>query len=213
MNWQALLEQHFRFCINCAKILPRVPLFCKTCEDKFFQNTTVTTQLISPENFINYYLFTWTGENNHKLYPVIMSLKGGGLKNFNETLAWKLCKGRKIKINREALIVPAPRKHGAKPDHAYQLAEVLGGLWQVSVYDGLVRASEVVDQKRQKLTERKKLKLIAKHPARLNKLKDRQIIFVDDIFTTGSTARAARRVFKKNKNFCVVTVFYRPPGQ
>ena len=88
------------------------------------------------------------------------------------------------------------------------LAKELGKILNIKVIDLLEKKYENKAQSTLNQSERRKnVKDIFKIKRHLN-LKNKSIILVDDIFTTGSTVRSASKILKENKfkKICVFTI-------
>lgn len=97
-----------------------------------------------------------------------------------------------------------PSRGGEVRDHAHGLAHAWSEVLGTKIMP-VVLANKKVKQARQKLGARKKIQFI-----KLSKTVKGRVLFVDDILTTGSSAKAARKAVSSLEIFAIWTVFYRP---
>jgi predicted amidophosphoribosyltransferase len=159
-------------------------------------------------------LFSWSLLNDSDLRPLIYALKGGGLEPVFLKLAEHFSFERGLErlqahYQDAVLVMPPSSVSGrarAQNDHAWQWAHALGQIWQIPVWDGFAATGPSKSQKQQSLMERQKRELVATEPLPQQK----QIIFVDDVITSGATAFAAWKALLSPKHFQVWTIASRP---
>ena len=163
-------------------------------------------QFLRPQNIPVYSLFRWgTGVDGENVQLLIAALKGdNGSRAFRHLASeFSLLRCKKEEACGDIVFCPAPAAIAGQIDHAYLWAEALAHQWGVSMVNILKRGSLRtqktldVDQRRETTME-----LWEGHSVP----EGAKIIFVDDVITTGSTARAAWSVLGKPRRFEVWTV-------
>jgi predicted amidophosphoribosyltransferase len=151
-------------------------------------------------------LFGWAPGRDQCLSKMIEALKGGGSDKDFARLARELYNRRLSQgsITENLVFIPAPSRNG-KFDHSMAWAEALAKAFGGQLSPCLTRAS-VVQQKDLKRSERSRIKLNSSEKFSLSM--DR-IVFVDDVVTSGATARAAYSALGRPCYFEVWTIAYR----
>ena len=156
-------------------------------------------------------LFDWNGENDFFIRLFLNSLKKGGPRFiFNKiTMEYVHRVVQKYPIPMETVLVPAPvRSDHCSSDHAFCLALSFSRLMGLDLFNPLRRSHFLKKEGFQKGRDRQERKKIKFH---INKdsFHPKKIIFVDDILTTGATARAAWQALKKPRCFVIFTLAWR----
>lgn len=190
-------------CSYCSSFWRVDGLLCEAC-------TTKLRNLIRPQlacggyEMPTYALFDWRGEP--LLNALFSAMKGGGFASTHELLAtWFLMK-TEVGVQ-DWVLVPSPPRQLGLLDHAHTFAGALSEHLKIPVVSALQR-HDGVEQKSRSIKERSTLDLnltIDKHW-----IKSKKTIFVDDIVTTGSTARAAYIALDRPSGFMVWTIGCRP---
>lgn len=194
-------------CLNCGFFLSKELHLCTTCEEQLNQwRTSRAYHLRWPEQTIPVYaLFDWPETAALRVSQIIQHQKGGARPGLSEALARELfafAVSRGLRATPETVI--ALPQGTRTPDHAVLLAEAISGFLGLSMIrlrqEGMALQTKALsrEERRQK-TLVSDVKITAKTP----------IIFVDDVLTTGSTARAAFNALGRPKQFCVLTVAWR----
>lgn len=109
-----------------------------------------------------------------------------------------------VKPESELLLVPIPSPTGRR--HSYSFALALAELLGTRVLSALEFPPErAEEQKKQKRSVRERRHLVRREEITLSVLKAKTIVLIDDVVTTGSTARAARKALglKKVEIWCL----------
>ena len=205
---------YLRACGACGTAFRPVDFFCEACWIEFRRRSNRGARLRAPqEDFPVHALWTWTEDNDVFLRPLIYALKGAWGAAIVDKLVEDLSFARDGLPARERdfRVALPPRRPGCERDHAWMLAHAFAGLWRMPVWDGLALDSPpgVGAQKGRNARERRRLLYRTKGalPAASS------WVFLDDVVTTGATARAAFLALGKPPRFEVWALAYRPPPQ
>ncbi len=139
-------------------------------------------------------LYSWNPGESDLLSALVLSLKGRHNKAGWEHFARKMVQQQVLRLSggRRLHFVPAPSKSGAE-DHASLFARALAA-HMGGVFNPCLRKASSGKQRRSDRGERAliAMELVEKNTELSINSTDILWIFVDDILTTGSTARAAR---------------------
>ena len=217
-EWITNILEWLRFCGLCGMKRGKIDLYCQDCWKKFLQIKQFKRQQRGPYYLDHYSLFDWTQKNDLYIRNLVYLLKGGRLPGANQKIAWWISEGLKESIYcpKKILFVPAPPKVLDEKDHAYELALALSKIWKATLWSPLERVDGGAQKTKDKEARKRvniRLKKNSKVTRELKKYTEYHILFVDDILTTGSTARAAQKALKKITKLSVVTTVYRPSRQ
>ena len=148
-------------------------------------------------------LVVWTKENELFVRNLVSSFKGEHSKWLWDSMIKEYLVWNRIEAKAEAVIVPSPGRSN-KVDHAYWFACALGRELDLPVCDSLVLHNQKRAQKGLKRKDRTQREMRAKGEL------FQEVIFVDDVVTTGATARAAQKALKYPKSFTVLAFACRP---
>ena len=193
----------------CRLSVPPVRWLCPYCWKKLRSFYLSPRDMVREQKGLTHFrLFNWNEENDFFVRLFLKSLKKGGPSFiFNQVVLDFLYRITQVySIPRNAIIVPTP-SYSSSPDHAFCLASSLARFSGLNLYNVLLpHLPEKKDQKQKVKKERKKICFLIKEKG---VLKNKKIIFIDDVLTTGSTALAAWEALCKPKNFVIFTLAWR----
>lgn len=187
--------RHCAFCQCWPNLYSEI--LCKKCWTELLSESECN---LSSHNypFQVYRLWVWSGINQ-RLYLFLHSLKNGWAQKVLKDLAQYFLAQRTIEQDfKSAVIVPSPRKTGQKKDHAMVFAKHLSEQSSIPLKDILQRGSNQEFQKQKTLQERSQVKMNLLQQESLE-----NVIFVDDVITSGSTVMAAYKALGFPRNFQV----------
>ncbi len=187
----------FRACGHCGSVVGPINGLCDSCFEKVLCSISVTNVVGHP--FRVQSLLEWT-EDREIVGNLVRSLKGAQSNFAYSVLAYELASHAEL---RGVTIVVPPSKRGDR-DHAWTLGSMLADLSGTELLSPF-RVESGTDQKLLNKLERAALSFTL-----TEKVPSSNILFVDDLITTGATARAAWQALGKPKGFSVWTVACRP---
>jgi predicted amidophosphoribosyltransferase len=227
MLWTSAHTNNFldkiRACANCGafgKFTSESRILCEKC--KLSLDNSKIHGPVSDYDFKTISLYRWDNSNSTLVSRIARALKGGGPKQVYAEFASQLLQ---LQMNRstescllndnkkEIIFVPAPgrKSQNEKLDHAEQLAMCIAGEFG-GVSLGLLERTTNQQSKNMSLEERAKpsIELSAGALSDLSRVHSAQIVFVDDIITTGGTAVSAYKALQRPPYFEIWTIFHRP---
>lgn len=197
------------FCLNCGSAFPEDGGLCEYCREDLWDWVHQESLYCHRQNGVtSWSLFEWIPGWQETLSRLILSLKG------NETSAlWRpyaLEFWRRYLISgppsQTKILVPSPSRNGG-PDHAGAFALHLADLSSSPLYDCLSRSETDKAQKKRRRNERGRARFEWDEKFSLESFRaasqGKQVIFVDDIVTSGFTAKAAWKALGQPRDFAV----------
>jgi hypothetical protein len=164
-------------------------------------------------------LYTWTQARHRLNQRVIYSLKGAGPNELYFDSAVSMCSLRlslgEPLIN--PIFVPSPRSNRLfEDDHAESFCKALANVLGAPQLQALKRKSQSVHRRKSRLerqlTAQARFELNNKSSIEILQKQMGTVVFVDDLITTGSTARAAWQILGRPSRFEVWTLMNKPVG-
>ncbi len=200
-----------RHCPVCCQSTPPVEWLCAGCLKKlkgFYLKPQHIMRMQS--SFRHLRLIDWTSENDSFIRAVLTSLKGVRRSLFFTVLAKEFFIRLKYlsSLQRDApfTFVPCPSRTSSK-DHGFFWAEALGKKFRLPVQRmlNLVELDSIQKSKNLSLRGERKF-LLTKDE---HQLKNKNLVFIDDVVTSGATAKAAWLALGKPRSFMVWSIFWR----
>lgn len=211
-----LIWNFLRQCHVCGdyKFKP-IHFLCGNCKLKLIEySQSSPKQLYLNLDFPTYTWCNWTDKNDHFIRPIIYGLKGGYLKH----AIYEFCEYATYDLNKlfkaQPLLLPAPARNLKEPDHAYQIALGLAQIYGLKIINVFERTQPNTHQKSKSKNQRQILSLklnsnMTKQQRQIIFDSDQPLLFIDDLITTGSTAKHAYIALNNSYKFSAFSLFYR----
>lgn len=214
-NWILCRIQELRHCCNCHFYSTfKHSSLCKSCfklVETDYSNKSIRL-LINNQAIEVTTLYDWIPERNNALSSLMLGLKGEQMKlswifYANEFIYKNL---RYLDICTDSILIPSPSflNNNLILDHAGNFALGLGTELNLPIINCLIRRNQN-EQKLLPLGQRSMSRFILNEKFSSYNLKDKKIIFIDDIVTTGFTSYSAYQALGSPKNFKVWALSYR----
>lgn len=199
-----------RACVYCGSLDRRSDGLCDVCSEELWSWVDPDTGLFVQriEKLQVESLFHWVPGRHEVLSRLVGALKGANAEDIWNHYAnefWRLRLLTDTGKVKPLLLIPSPSRGGHK-DHALAFAEGLAAMSGAQIYSCLSRLDEKSQRKKSR-SERLRLRMEYSANFTLEdfaqKSAGRYIVFVDDIVTTGATARAAWKCLGKPRDFAV----------
>lgn len=201
----------FRHCPVCGQSFPPIEWLCVHCLRKLKGFYLEPQHLMRMQfSFRHLRLIDWTSENDSFIRAVLMSLKGSRRSLFFEVLAKEFFMRvqylSSLRRDHPLILIPCPSKNSSK-DHGFFWAKALSKRLNLSVQQALGPLDPHSNQKTKNLSLRGDRKFLLKVDGK--NLSNKNLVFVDDVVTSGATAKAAYLALGKPESFMVWSIFWR----
>lgn len=204
------LRKYFQSCAVCKIYFPPTNWLCSLCwkalEREYLNSHTVYRV---EKTLPHLRLLDWHEDNQKLIKLFIESLKQGGPDFIFKRLGLEML-SRFINIplwdkKQYPIFIPSPSRTKKREDHAFMLAQALSFYFNGELQPILIRDQSSLPQKKKSKRERTHIQIKRKDSLFLK----RPLVFVDDVLTTGATARAVFQTLNKPNNFSIFTLAWR----
>lgn len=194
------------FCAECfeTEIVPRIEMK--------FREIIYETKTIK-----HFYLFEWVRGESDLISKLVYQLKSDRCMyalRFYTKILLKQARISPHSVDQINCIVPLPGSTISRV-HSEIMADESAQQMGVKSYNILRKQTHEKSQKQSSLTQRRHVQVVVQthktHELFTNRVKDKlNILYVDDILTTGSTLKASIEAFGVTESMSMMTLFYRP---
>lgn len=204
-------------CLCCGSFFVENHLFCKSCYFKKMSPRLELKKKIITKTESAYSIFDWQPGESDLLSEMVYRLKSNRCR-----LAWKhyatlatQALSYELDLQKINFIIPVP---GSKKSsvHALIFSEIVGEIIKKPVLNILEKSNKLYDQQPQKFKTKHQracaqFSICEQFTHKLDHLniKERNILMVDDIMTTGSSYRQSLHALGGPRSSLLLTLFYR----
>jgi predicted amidophosphoribosyltransferase len=193
-----------KVCLHCSFLKTTDSLFCQACENTLWERHQKNHSFkISESNLTGETLFSWIPDQDRQVSKLIAQLKGGRPGRAFDFYAQRFLAGLTASIPSDSCLIPCPSRDGG-PDHAMAFARSLSKYAGIPILDILKLPGNAGRQKAKTKQERSQRILEIASKADLG-----NVIFIDDVVTTGATANSAKRALETAVTFQVWALAHR----
>lgn len=197
-------------CFACSSMDVLKFNLCKVCYQGLIQKSRAGRDKINSiskngQKIQSLALFEWEQDKQKILTLLLKNLKGGTNKKLVEDLSssMSILFLSKYKSHNFDFVAYPPSKNG-KSDHASSLALAVARKIGLPVIYGIMAENVADNQKNKTIVEREKLRYLT-----TEKISCKKLLIIDDIVTTGATARALSRAVGAKRSLALSVAYRR----